>query len=84
MKKIVVCVGSSCHLKGAPQVIEKLKQLVNNYEELEIDLSASFCTGKCTEGCKSGVVVKFDDQVVTNVTPDNITDIFKSQLKGEI
>ncbi|GAB6099687.1 NAD(P)H-dependent oxidoreductase subunit E [Halanaerocella petrolearia] len=84
MKEIIVCVGSSCHLKGAPKVIEKLKKLVAKYSELDINLKASFCLGKCTEGCTEGVVVKFDGEPVTNVNSDNITDIFKSQLKGEI
>ncbi|AGB40057.1 NADH:ubiquinone oxidoreductase 24 kD subunit [Halobacteroides halobius DSM 5150] len=81
MNEITVCVGSSCHLKGAPQIIKKLKKLVRRYDlETEVNLSASFCLGCCTEG----VIVKFDEEIITNVSPDNIVDIFYSQLEGEI
>ncbi|MBM7624570.1 (2Fe-2S) ferredoxin domain-containing protein [Sporohalobacter salinus] len=79
MKKITVCVGSSCHLKGAPEIVERLKELVEESGiESEIEFSASFCFGRCTEG----VVVKFDDEIMTNVSPDNIEEIFYFQLKG--
>ena len=27
MKKVVVCIGSSCHLKGSRQVVERLQEL---------------------------------------------------------
>ena len=26
--KITVCIGSSCHIKGSPQVVERLQHLV--------------------------------------------------------
>ena len=28
--KITICIGSSCHLKGSRQIIEKLQQLIND------------------------------------------------------
>ena len=80
MRKITVCVGSSCHLKGAPKIVEKLKRLLKkNHLEAEIELGASFCCGQCTEG----VIVEFDNQIVKNVSPNNIEEIFYQQLKGE-
>ena len=79
MNKVVVCVGSSCHLKGAPQVIEKLKELIiKNELSTKVELEASFCQGRCTEG----VVLKFDEEIITNVSPDNIDKIFYQRLKG--
>ena len=35
MKKVVVCIGSSCHLKGSRQVVEELQKLIdqNNLKE---------------------------------------------------
>ena len=79
MKEIKVCVGSSCHLKGAPEIVDILKGLLKKHHlEAEIELGASFCCGRCTEG----VIVNFDGDTVKNVTPDNIEDIFYKQLKG--
>ena len=33
--KITICIGSSCHLKGSRQIVEKLQQLVaeNNLQD---------------------------------------------------
>lgn len=72
-----VCVGSSCHLKGSYDVIEKLKELISRYKlEDTIDLQASFCLGHCSEG----VTVKADEEFLLNVNKDNIEDIFTSEI----
>ena len=71
---IYVCVGSSCHLKGSYAIIELMKEHIakNNLTET-VKLSAAFCLGKCAS---EGVSVKFDDEVVTGVTPENFKQIF--------
>ncbi len=68
MTSIYVCIGSGCHLKGSYQIIDKLKQLLATTETPgEVKLAASFCQGCCTEG----VVVKINDELIKNVSPDN-------------
>lgn len=49
--KIVVCIGSSCHLKGSRNVVEELQNLIgeNNLKD-EINLSGAFCMGNCQKG----------------------------------
>ena len=49
--KITVCIGSSCHLKGSRQVVEKLQSLIaeNNLGD-KVELGATFCLGKCQQG----------------------------------
>ena len=32
---ITICIGSSCHLKGSRQVVEKLQELVSKYDILK-------------------------------------------------
>ena len=51
MKKVVVCIGSSCHLKGSRQVVEELQKLIdqNNLKE-EVELAGTFCMGNCQKG----------------------------------
>ena len=47
MIKVTICIGSSCHLKGSRQVVEKLQALIteNNLDE-KVELSGTFCMGK--------------------------------------
>ena len=49
--KITVCVGSSCHLKGSHQVVERLQELItkNNLKD-QVELLGTFCIGKCQLG----------------------------------
>ena len=56
--KVTVCIGSSCHIKGSRQVVEKLQNLIkeNNLGD-KIELGGTFCMGKCQQG----VCVSLDD-----------------------
>ena len=70
---LTVCIGSGCHVKGSRRIVEILEELVNaENDPIFIELEACFCQGKCTEG----VVVKFDSQVVTGVSAENIKEIY--------
>lgn len=78
---IKVCVGSSCHLKGSYDVIEKLKEVIKKYDVEDIvDLQASFCLGHCSDG----VTVKADDDFLFNVNKDNVEDIFVKEVLPEL
>ena len=58
--KLVVCVGSSCHLKGSRQVVERLRELIEkNKLEDSIEFSGIFCLNRCKE---EGISVKLDDK----------------------
>ena len=66
--KVTVCIGSSCHLKGSRHVVEYLKNyLSENHLEDKVELSGTFCLGRCQEG----VCVLVDDQF-HSVTPDTV------------
>ena len=49
--KVTVCIGSSCHLKGSRQVVERLQALIaeNNLKD-KVELSGKFCMGNCQHG----------------------------------
>ena len=57
--KVTVCIGSSCHIKGSRQVVEKLKDLIaeNNLGD-KVELGGTFCLGNC----QAGVCVKVDGE----------------------
>ncbi|SDF11539.1 (2Fe-2S) ferredoxin domain-containing protein [Sporolituus thermophilus] len=79
MVKLSICIGSACHLRGAHGVLNAFNALIEKYQvQSNVDLEGSFCQGKCTEG----VVIKIDDEVITNVTKDKVYDIFKEKILG--
>ena len=73
MVKVTVCIGSSCHLKGSRQVVEELQYLINKNElEDKVELSGTFCMGKCGE---DGVSVTVDGDYYA-VKPEGVLDLF--------
>ena len=75
--KVTVCIGSSCHLRGSYDIIQRLKELIAQ-EKLEdkVNLSASFCLGQCTHGC----TIRIDEDIITGVNKDNIEGILHKAL----
>ncbi|MHC1746036.1 MAG: (2Fe-2S) ferredoxin domain-containing protein [Negativicutes bacterium] len=80
LAKISICVGSACHLRGAHGVLDAFIALIAKYNVgSEVDMAGNFCHGRCTEG----VVIKIDDEIITNVSKDKVYDIFiEKVLKG--
>ena len=76
MKKVVVCIGSSCHLKGSRQFVEELQKLIdqNNLKE-EVELAGTFCMGNC----QKGVSVKLNDQLFS-VSPQTVKEFFENEI----
>ncbi len=75
---VQVCVGSSCHLKGAPEIIELLQKAVEeNHLEEEVVLTGSFCAGKCN---RVGVTISVNDEIHTGVTPENFKEFWKEKI----
>lgn len=76
--KVTVCIGSSCHVKGSRQVVEELKNLISaNGLDDKVELSGTFCMGRCQEG----VCVSVEEQVCS-VTPETVEEFFEKNIKG--
>ena len=74
--KVTVCIGSSCHIKGSRQVVEKLQELVNeNNLADKVELGGTFCLGKCQQG----VCVMVDEEF-HSVSPETATEFFKNEI----
>ena len=72
---VQICVGSSCHLKGSPEIVELMQNALAEYHiEDEVVLNGSFCIGKCN---RLGVTVQVDDEVHVGITPANFREFFK-------
>ncbi|MDD6915924.1 MAG: (2Fe-2S) ferredoxin domain-containing protein [Eubacteriales bacterium] len=78
--KVTVCIGSSCHIKGSRQVVEELQRLIaaNNLGD-KVELSGTFCMGRCQEG----VCVTVDDEFFS-VSPDNVDEFFEKNVLARI
>ena len=75
---IQICVGSSCHLKGAPEIIEMLNAAVEKHGiSCEITLAGSFCIGECN---RVGVTLQVDDEVCSGVTPQSFNEFFNDKI----
>ena len=79
---IQVCVGSSCHLKGSPEIVELLQKAVSDYHlEDEVALAGSFCIGKCN---RVGVTIQIDDDIHTGVTKESFKEFFEENVIKKI
>lgn len=79
---IQVCVGSSCHLKGSPEIVELLKNAIEEYRlEDEITLAGSFCIGKCN---RIGVTIQVDDDIHIGITKENFKEFFQDNVLNKI
>ncbi|MDY3867840.1 MAG: (2Fe-2S) ferredoxin domain-containing protein [Pyramidobacter sp.] len=77
MLEVVICVGSSCHLKGAKDVVESLQLLIKERKlEQQILLRGSFCMGRCPE---QGVSVKIGVSQFF-VKPEEVEQFFDDEI----
>lgn len=75
--EIIICVGSSCHLKGSRSVIKILERFILlNHLGNKITLKGSFCMGECS---KNGVCIRVDDEHF-NVTPLEVESFFNYDI----
>ena len=74
--KIMICVGSTCHLCGSKKVVTRFQELVAEHNlQTSVELAGKFCMGKCGEG----VSVMIDDNVFS-VKPEEVDAFFKKEV----
>ena len=78
--KIMICVGSTCHLCGSKKVVTRFQELVEEHKlQAEIELSGKFCMGKCGEGVSVSV-----NDVVYSVKPEEVDEFFKNEILAKM
>jgi len=72
MVTVTVCVGSSCHIKGARDLIMRFNELLKEHKlEDKIELKGSFCMERCGEG--------INWQINNDpITSSNVEDAFRT------
>lgn len=78
MITVTVCVGSSCHVKGARQVINSFKDLLakENLQD-KVELKGSFCMEHCGEGINWTI----NDEVISSLSAQDSVETLHKRLK---
>jgi len=74
---VTVCVGSSCHIKGARDMIMRFNALIEEHGlQEQVELKGSFCMERCGEG----VNWQIDDEPMTSAGVDEAVAVFRERV----
>jgi NADH:ubiquinone oxidoreductase subunit E len=75
---VSVCMGTACYVKGAPALLEKIKETLQ-VEDGETTKDGLFTldTTRCVGACGLAPVLTIGDDVYGRVTPDKVPEIFE-------
>lgn len=77
MVTVTVCVGSSCHIKGARDIIMRFNELLKEYKlEDKVELKGSFCMERCGEG----INWQIDDEPITSTDVEGALKTFTERI----
>ena len=75
---ITVCMGTACHVRGAPRILESLQR------ELDVDvgcttpdLQFSLEVARCIGCCRMAPAVRIDDEVYGRLRPDRVPRLLR-------
>jgi NADH-quinone oxidoreductase subunit G len=77
---IEVCVGSSCYLRGAPEVIARFERLIAEDPGAQVVLKGSFCMERCTDG----VSVRIDGRVISGVHAEDVSRLYEQHVQSRL
>ena len=81
-KHIMVCKGTACHVKGAPQIIEGIERHLDIKEgEVTFDLEYSLESVGCLGCCALAPCAMINEEVESNLTLKDVKKIF-SRMKN--
>ena len=77
MITVTVCVGSSCHIKGARNLIRSFNDfLAKEGFEDKVELKGSFCMERCGEGINWMI----NDETLTSQNVEEGIEIFRKKV----
>jgi len=81
MITITVCVGSSCHIRGARDVIRRYSELIQQGNLSDrVELKGCFCMDRCTEG----VNIQVGDEHFSVANPAAADEIFREKVTAAL
>ena len=77
--EINVCMGTACHVRGAPRVLEVIENLTGIQPgETDPELKFSLDTVNCLGCCALGPVMEIDEQHLGKLLPDMAAELLKN------
>lgn len=76
MLTIEVCVGSSCFLRGAPDIIELFRRLIEEKAPGRVEIKGTFCLEQCTKG----VTVRVLGQTYSGLHLEDAERLFEEKI----
>ena len=77
-KHVMVCRGTSCHVRGAPRILEEIeKQLGIKEGETTPDLEYSLETVACIGACGLSPCVMINKKVEAKLTPKKVAEVLR-------
>ena len=77
MITVTVCVGSSCHIKGAREMIASFNDLlIKKGLQNKIEFKGAFCMERCGEG----INWKINDEIITSPSVEEGTKMFRKRV----
>ena len=79
MITVTVCVGSSCHIKGAREMIARFNDFLTK-EGLgdKVELKGSFCMDRCGEG----INWQINDEIFSSSSVEDGAEMFQQKVLG--
>lgn len=76
--EVHVCTGSSCHLRGAQAVLDRVQDVIGvRPGDTSSDSRFSLEAGNCLGCCSLGPEVVVDGKHYSRISPENVEDILK-------
>lgn len=83
-KRVTLCRGTACHIRGAPQILEGIEKALGLKEgetssDLEYTLEAVACIGCCA----LAPCIRINRDVYAEMTPEKVRELFPVPDEGE-
>ncbi|MDI6631029.1 MAG: NADH-quinone oxidoreductase subunit NuoE [Bacillota bacterium] len=76
-KRIAVCRGTACHVRGAPQILKRIEAMTNLKEgETSPDLEYTLETVGCIGCCALAPCVRVNKEVFGEMSPERVAELF--------
>jgi len=81
MITVTVCVGSSCHIKGAREMIGCFNDfLTKEHLQDKVELKGAFCMDRCGEG----INWKINEEIMTSSSAEDGAKMFQKRVLEEL
>lgn len=78
---IEICIGSSCYVRGANNVVEQVNTWIENFQwEESVKVKGAFCMGLCSQG----LGVKINGNAISGLGLHNIEAVLLPLIQQEL